>query len=342
MATIIGDDLDNVLEGTNDMDSIFGNGENDTLLGRGGQDFLTGGLSDDHMDGGGGDNDFAVYTDALGPVNVNLRTGMATGERGTDTLVRIENLDGGFFDDVLRGDFRANFINGNAGDDSIFGDGGDDFLFGSDGDDVIEGGKGVNFLDGGDGSDTLSYNMLGEGVTVDLASGVVTGATFTDTFTSFENIRGSRLADTLYGDDAGNRIDGGLGNDMIAGGGGNDVLIGGRGADSLAGNSGADRYVYLSTLESTLSAADTIEDFFRSEGDKIDLHRIDADTGTAGDQAFTFIGTAAFSAAGQLRYVDLGGGGFRVEGSTNADAFPELVINIAATDSTLAAGDFLL
>jgi hypothetical protein len=30
-------------------------------------------------------------------------------------------------------------------------------------------------------------------------------------------------------------------------------------------------------------------------GDLIDLSRIDADSGTAGDQAFAFIGNAAFS-----------------------------------------------
>jgi hypothetical protein len=32
-----------------------------------------------------------------------------------------------------------------------------------------------------------------------------------------------------------------------------------------------------------------------SSGDKIDLSTIDADTGVAGDQAFTYIGTAAFT-----------------------------------------------
>ena len=44
------------------------------------------------------------------------------------------------------------------------------------------------------------------------------------------------------------------------------------------------------------------------EGDHIDLSRIDADVYAAGNQAFTFIGTAAFSGTpGEVRYYQAGG-----------------------------------
>ena len=49
------------------------------------------------------------------------------------------------------------------------------------------------------------------------------------------------------------------------------------------------------------NAQDRITDFVPGE-DRVDFSAIDANTVLAGDQAFTFIGSAAFSAAGQLRY----------------------------------------
>jgi len=48
---------------------------------------------------------------------------------------------------------------------------------------------------------------------------------------------------------------------------------------------------------------DTILDFSQSQGDKISLVQIDADQWTNGNQAFVFIGNAAFSGAmGELRF----------------------------------------
>ena len=53
----------------------------------------------------------------------------------------------------------------------------------------------------------------------------------------------------------------------------------------------------------TAATADVVADFNRAEGDRIDLSAIDADVYAAGNQAFTFIGTAAFSGTpGEIRY----------------------------------------
>ncbi|GJE62291.1 family 16 glycosylhydrolase [Methylobacterium trifolii] len=108
--------------------------------------------------------------------------------------------------------------------------------------------------------------------------------------------------DYLYGQDGDDRLMGGLGNDKLYGGGGNDRLIGGAGTDRLQGDDGADTFIFQSTSDSLPYAPDTIIGFSGAAGDRIDLEAIDANSLLAGDQAFTWIGSAPFSGAGQLRF----------------------------------------
>jgi len=99
-------------------------------------------------------------------------------------------------------------------------------------------------------------------------------------------------------------ITGGRYGDNLSGFNGNDTITGGGGADILSGGKGADRFVFKSVSESRWSKIDTITDFSASQGDKIDLSKIDAKAGVAGNQAFTFIGNAEFSGRkGELRFV---------------------------------------
>lgn len=78
-----------------------------------------------------------------------------------------------------------------------------------------------------------------------------------DTFSGVEEVRGSNFGDSLYGNDDNNILDGFGGDDLIDGGGGDDDLHGG---------SGADTFVYADG-----HGNDTITDFDRGEGDRIDL-----------------------------------------------------------------------
>ncbi len=79
---------------------------------------------------------------------------------------------------------------------------------------------------------------------------------------------------------------------------------------------------------------------FQTGTDKIYLGRIDANSQVAGDQAFAFIGAAAFSgAAGELRVFEAGGFQ-RIEGDTDGDQIADLVIVVNAT-APLGQGDFL-
>jgi Ca2+-binding RTX toxin-like protein len=138
------------------------------------------------------------------------------------------------------------------------------------------------------------------------------------------------------------RLFGGKSNDVLKGGGQNDLIHGNLGADILAGNGGADSFRYQDTAESNSGSMDHILDFTPGT-DRIELDRIDADTLTAGNQAFSWIGSGAFTGtAGQLRAYEQSGTWF-VEGDTNGDGIADLVIALTLQGATpLGAGDFLL
>ena len=138
------------------------------------------------------------------------------------------------------------------------------------------------------------------------------------------------------------RLFGGKASDTLKGGAMNDLLHGNLGADTLAGGGGADAFRFQNVTESNSASMDQILDFTPGT-DKIELDRIDADTLTAGNQAFSWIGSDAFTGtAGQLRAYEQGGTWF-VEGDTNGDGTADLVIALTLQGPTpLSASDFLL
>lgn len=204
------------LDGWGDTDTLIGienargSRHKDVLIGNAGSNFLNGRGNDDTLDGGAG-QDWADYSSAQhGGVTVNLATGTSGGTDGRDVLIGIECIRGSSFDDVLIG---------NAGDNKFRGRGGSDTL------------------DGGAGGDLVEYSDMVAGVIVNLSGAAIrvgsttvaagtakdgTGAT--DTLTSIESVRGTRLADTLAGDGANNWFDPLKGNDIVNGGGGTDTV----------------------------------------------------------------------------------------------------------------------
>jgi serralysin len=108
-----------------------------------------------------------------------------------------------------------------------------------------------------------------------------------------------------------------------------DTIIANQVANHLTGNGGADTFKWMASGDAgTGGAADTIMDF-ASGSDRIDLSSIDANPVTAGDQGFSFIGTAAFNhSAGEVRY-DVTGGNAHIfadiDGNGVADF--EIVVN---------------
>jgi serralysin len=147
--------------------------------------------------------------------------------------------------------------------------------------------------------------------------------------------------DTGYGGTGNDQLFGEAGNDTLRGEAGNDLLRGGLGVDQLYGGGDADRFIFAQVSESTPGARDVIRDFHRAEADKIDLGLIDARSGTATNDAFSYIGNAAFTGVkGQLQWLD-SGADILVRADVNGDKvadFAVLVTNV----TRLQLSDFVL
>ncbi|MCW2283671.1 ribosomal protein S11 [Rhodoblastus acidophilus] len=161
---------------------------------------------------------------------------------------------------------------------------------------------------------------------------------------------GTSSTDYMYGTDAPDSFSalGGAdylfgygGADTLNGGAGSDYLCGGVGADVLTGGTEMDAFVYSSIADSAVGAEDTITDFSHAQWDYINLYAIDANTLAAGDQAFTYIGSAAFTGvAGQLRAA-VSGSSMMVTGDVNGDRVADFGIRLTGVTS-LVASDFSL
>lgn len=132
------------------------------------------------------------------------------------------------------------------------------------------------------------------------------------------------------------------GDDVLTGSAGADLIVGGSGRDTMVGGAGNDVFRFDSTAESTAAAQDLVRDF--SLGDLIDLSRIDANTLVAGDQAFSFIGSAAFGGqAGELRVQDERAPIWLVQGDTDGDGAADFELLIVVVDDHIpVSGDFVL
>lgn len=119
------------------------------------------------------------------------------------------------------------------------GNDGSDVLSGGEDDDRIGGGPGNDVLEGGPGTDTVLFGPVDAGVEVDLRDGTAQGEG-NDSLAGFENVMGTKHADTLHGDQGSNKLAGGAGRDMLFADNGADVLRGGPGNDELNGQSGND------------------------------------------------------------------------------------------------------
>jgi serralysin len=312
--------------GTNGNDNLLGTDDNDFFDAKAGNDQLTGGKGGDFLDGGDG-IDTAHYEASAQGVTVRLFSGVGLGgDAQGDRFVSIEN---------------------------VIGSNQADTLFGSEVDNLLRGRGGADQLNGGDGSDTADYATSKQAVGVSLLESLGLGGDATgDLYTSIENITGSAFGDELEGDGAINVLSGGKGGDTLFGGGdadrlkggeGKDILTGGAGADRMTGGAGADTFRYSATGDSGdfFGPNDVITDFTRAQGDKIDLHFIDANTSVGGNQDFTFV-NGAFTAEGQVRTSFLLSDPAKtiVKLNTDSDPFSEMEIELNFVSVSVA--DFVL
>ncbi|OYW52224.1 MAG: hypothetical protein B7Y80_20890 [Hyphomicrobium sp. 32-62-53] len=180
-------------------------------------------------------------------------------------------------------------------------------------------------------------------ITNDDSNAVITGTNGNDTLNGTAGpdvINGLGGNDTLNGNAGDDVLDGGTGNDTLNGGNGSDTLIGGAGRDIMTGGLGSDIFRFNANIAETRAlfvGNDQITDFV-SGVDIIDLSAIDANTSTAapGNQAFEYIGSAAFTGLGQLRYAN-----GQLQGNVSGSNAADFTISITNNPATLQATDFL-
>lgn len=134
-------------------------------------------------------------------------------------------------------------------------------------------------------------------------------------------------------------IVGGDKDDLLIGASGDDVLGGGRGEDILTGGGGADRFWFWHANDGAVG--DTITDFSREEGDRLDLERIDADIHVSGHQRLFFSGSRPAEHSLWYQKQDAGTG-VMCYGDTDGDTETTEIAFLVKGNSYLEAADFLL
>jgi serralysin len=300
-----------------------GNTMSNVLTGNSAANTLNGGTGADTMRGGAGNDTYVV--DNLGDVvaeNFNEGTDLVQAGVTYALAANIENLTltgstainatGNLMDNVLTGNTGINVLTGGAGNDTY----------------VVAAGDTTIELAGG-GIDTVQSNIVWT-----LAAEV---ENLTLLGTTAANGTGNTSDNVLMGNSAANTLTGGAGNDTISAGAGNDIVVGGAGKDVLTGGAGTDVFDFNLIAESGVGAPayDLITDFLAGT-DRIDLLTMDANSVIAGDQAFAFIGTGAFTGAGQLRY-SFNGTNTLVQGNVDAVLGADFEILLTGNQALLAA-----
>ena len=299
-----------------------------------------------------------MTTAVAGGVTASSYDNVFAGGAGDDSLTGSGNADF-FFLDAGGVDYAQGF----AGDDAFyFGAalGENDYVFGDAGNDmvILQGRytqQGVNGIGSARLSGIETLVLMSAADTRFGASGTGNNAYILDPADAnmaageWMTIQGNKLGAletlTFYGfgeTDGHFRIVGGAANDSIIGGWQDDIITGGLGQDVMSGFLGNDVFVYRSSAESLVAAPDTINDL--DVGDRVDLHMIDADTGTGGDEAFAFIGSDTFhNLAGELRAFE-SGGHWMVQADTNGDGAADfaLQMNLQSGQPPLDASFFIL
>lgn len=197
-----------------------------------------------------------------------------------DQLIRIENVVGTNYNDVLSGNGQNNdltggtgddFIDGRAGSDRIDAGAGDDTVnggigaetvYGGDGDDVVSGGSGFDLIHGDDGDDQLSGNAGNDVIHGNAGNDVIEGGIGADRITGgdgSDEINGGSGSDQIFGDGGEDVLRGNAGNDALDGGTGDDLIFGGQGSDVVQGGSGDD----------TIRGETGFDDLFGGAGDDV-------------------------------------------------------------------------
>jgi Ca2+-binding RTX toxin-like protein len=165
-------------------------------------------------------------------------------------------------------------------------------------------------------------------VTVTTQEGVVMGAQENEILLAGDD---DDFMDGFAGDDF---LFGGAGGDSMFGDEGNDTLVGGFGDDYLEGGAGSDIFDYNAILDAG-TEGDTIADFNKLEGDKLDLHDLLTTFNIPG-------GNENALTAEYLRFMDsLGNTLIQVDSDGGVDSFQTLA-TISGVTLTSAETDYFI
>ncbi len=269
----VGNELDNLINGSFGANLLIAGAGNDTVNGGGGNDILYG---QDGTDTINGDDGVDYVAAGIGNDVVNGGNGSDEiwGEAGDDTLTGGASFDfdilvGGDGNDTLRGDSLQgdfDYLYGNLGDDSFYVDTPFD----------------LEFEQAGEGTDTVFADIVGAG------------------FYLHDNVENlTLLGQTPFGvgNASNNTLTGNAIGNYLLGGAGDDILNGKQGGDVLFGEAGADTFVFEAG-----TGGDIIGDFAAGT-DKIKLTGIFATFAEA---------QANFIQNGNVGAINLGGGDFIV------------------------------
>lgn len=241
-------------------------------------------------------------------------------------------------------------VYGGSGNDTLYGEAGNDTLYGGSGADELRGGADADKLYGGTGVDVIyggtGNDVLDGGADADTLYGDSDGATLLTS--GNDTLNGGFGNDWLYGEAGNDTLNGGADSDWLMGGSGTDTLIGGAGEDMMYGGTGADTFVFLSDGDFGTGHGDFIKDFCHTEGDRIDLRGVDANTTLAGNQAFRLVSGPSETAGdmwlsggdGTRQFVQL-----NIDGVSDGVHLADFRIVVDFNDpaiTTLTAADFFL
>lgn len=301
---IAGGEGNDALDGRDGKDELDGGDGNDIIVGGEGDDLLTGGAGRDVLDGGAG-VDTVSYVDSQIGVGASLLRGTGGTPVGVpgisdasgDRYLRIENIVGSAFADVISGDDGSNVLEGRVGNDTLVGCGGADTIYGEadptsrvadhdhhpdleiapapgelidvfadcdcvDGEDESHSDDTPNFDDficGGIGDDRI-FGQLGD----DQLFGNEDDD-FIEAGVGDDLAKGGAGADKLFGEDGDDELWGGNDNDVVNGGAGIDLVRGDIGNDILDGGLGSD-VIYGGTGDDRISGGAGFDFIFGGDG----------------------------------------------------------------------------
>jgi Ca2+-binding RTX toxin-like protein len=179
------------IRGSVEKDEILAGNGNDTIFATAGNDIYNGQTGRDTAVLTGGTTGASVTLDASGNAMTNIGS-------GTISLLSIENLTGGDFNDQFIGNASANTLSGGFGDDLLQGRGGNDVLDGGSGNDNLQGGDGADQLFGSDDNDALFGDNGNDRLDGGFGNDTLNGGAGNDVFV-IESIYGGGGLDRIVG-----------------------------------------------------------------------------------------------------------------------------------------------